>query len=404
VGITASATAASAPQTLTLTSINTYEPGFAQVIKDFQAANPSITINASYEAPSTQYSTQIGTEFAAGSGDDLVYLLPGNGNIDAVWPFALKGYLLNLSNQPWVKSLYKPVASLYKYKGKTYAWDFGSSTSSSISYNETYFAQHHLKVPATFSQLLTLCKTIAKLNEIPISWGGGSGPVDINNLESMAEDTVFANDPSWLKQRAANKTTFVKTAGWRQALNQILQMQTAGCFQPGVAGLSLPAMVSQFGSGQAAMMFTYGGLNALASQADPSLKAGIFPPPGVTPATTRVDLAPAGGLGIWDKSPHIAADEAFVKFLAQPAEMQKFTTLNDLISPQEETTGKIPPAYSTLAPFFKAHKTRPTAIWQWPNISMETLAGEQVMGLFTNQLTVTQILQDLDNDWKGTTG
>lgn len=406
-GATAVASAAvhraAAQVTLTLTSINTYQPGFTQVIKNFEHANPSITINPTYGVAGPQYTTQVATQFAGGSGDDLVYVLPGNGSADAVWPFAKQGYLLNLSTQSWVGSMYKPVKSLYSLKGKVYSWDLGSSTNAVLNYNMGYFATHSLSVPTTFSQLLTLCGKIAALGQIPIAWGAASSPVDINNVISLAGNTVFAATPNWLTLRAENKTTFANSPGWKQALAQIGQMQNAKCFQPGVAGVQLPQMLGEFGSGQAAMMFTYGGLGALVNASNPSLKIGQFNPPGVTAKKSALTLSPAGGLSVWSKSPHVAAAEAFLKFLAQPTQSEVFATLNDLISPKDESTGHIPAAYAGVASYFKEHRTVPTAAWEWPNTSMENLAGDQVAGLFTGQSNSSQVLAQFDTDWTSST-
>ena len=295
--------------------------------------------------------------------------------------------------------MYKPVKPLYAYKGKVYSWDLGSSTNAVLNYNEGYFSSHSLRVPTTFAQLLTLCKKISAFGQTPISWGGARRRSTSTTSSASRATRSSPSTPNWLKLRGANKTTFAKSAGWKQALQQILQMQSAKCFDAGVAGLQLPQMLSEFGSGQAAMMFTYGGLDALVSAGNPSLKIGQFNPPGMTAKQSALTLSPAGGLGIWAKSPNAAEAEAFIKFLAQPDPERG---VRDAERPHLAARRDRPATFLRHTPgvasYFKAHKTVPTAAWEWPNTAMENspAAGD---GPVHRSVNADPDLQQFDTDW-----
>jgi raffinose/stachyose/melibiose transport system substrate-binding protein len=389
-----SASAAPAQTTLTLYSIATYQPGFEQVISDFEKAHPNIKIDPQYQVVSN--TSTLNTEFAAGHGTDIVYMAPGNGGTSSVWPFARDGYLLNLSNASWANGMYQPTKPLYMYKGKVYAWDMGES-STLLSYNQDYFTAHNLTLPTTFDQLLTLCKTISAQGEIPISWGAASTAVNIGDLTSLAVSNVTF--PQWLQQRSASKTTFQESAGWRNTVEEITKMNSAGCFQQGAAGLQLTQMITQFSSGKAAMLFTYAGLDAALMKEDPNLHIGMLVPPGPTEKSTRLSITSAGGLGIWSKSPNKAAAETFLNFISKPNESAEFAKLNVLISADQERSGQVPSYYSQVEPYYKQQRTTSTPVWQFPNLEMANTAGAQVTGLFTGQTTVDQLLADLDQDW-----
>jgi ABC-type glycerol-3-phosphate transport system substrate-binding protein len=218
----------------------------------------------------------------------------------------------------------------------------------------------------------------------------------MNDVVSLAGNTVFSKDKNWYKQLLAHKTTFSGTPGWHRALQQVVDMKAANCFDPGVAAIQLPQMLTDFGSGQSEMMFTYGGLNALVLQQDPHLNIGMFSPPGDTAASTTLTTQPSGGMAMWSKTPHKAAALAFLKFMAQPKEIEIFDKLNYLISPADARAGSPPGFYAQLKPFFKSGKIVSAMVSEWPNTQIEPQAGAEMTGLFTGQEMPAQILTDMD--------
>lgn len=385
----------STKQTLTLSALTTYQPGLTPIIKEFEQAYPNITIKPTFTAATPDYISLLSTEFAGGNAPDVVMLLPGS---EQVWPYAQHGYLVDLSDASWAKDTTSSAKPVVSYQGKIYAQDDGSQAWP-VSYNEEYFSTHHLQVPTTFSQLLSLCRSIASTGEIPIAYAGGNGPSQVNSLDSVVGSTVFDSQPDWMALRQANKTTFASTPGWVTAAREFVQMQNAKCFEPGVAGVQIPDMQSEFGSGKAAMMFSSTALDAGVTQTNPSLRIGMFPVPGVTAQQTRVSVITGDTLAISAKSQHIAAAEQFLDFVASPKEAAQYAQANNLLSPAQERSGKLPAAYAGLAKYYENGLTVPTRIWEWPNSQFSTLAGQQMVGLFTGQLSVQQFVSSLDSDW-----
>ena len=386
-----------APVTITLQAQQTIQQGLDPLIAAFQLSHPQIKVQASYYTPASPQETQVPIRLAAGNGTDLVQAISASSGPDSVWPMSKSGLLADLSKQPWASQTLPVDKPLYSYGGKLRALDLGFSALAVLSYNKDYFASNHLSKPTTFAQLLTLCKTIAAAGQIPIAFGGGNVFVDMNDLVSLAGNTVFSGDKNWYTKLLAHKTTFAGTAGWTRALQMILDMKGASCFDPGVAGDALPTMLSQFGSGQAAMMFTYGGLNALVLKQDPNLHVGMFTPPGDTAASTTLTTQPSGGMGIWSKSTHQAPARTFLAFLAQPKNLEIFDSLNFLMSSADARKGTPPSFYAELKPSFKAGKVVSAIVSEWPNTQIEAAGGADVQGLFTGQKTIPQILADFDN-------
>jgi raffinose/stachyose/melibiose transport system substrate-binding protein len=382
--------------TIKMAMSTTYKPGFDILIANFGRVFPDIKVEPTYYVAGAPFATAVTTQFAAGNGSDVVWTTGARTGPTSVWPFAEAGYLADLSKSPWVKRLFTGTKGQYTYKNKVYSWDFGLSALALLSYNKDFFQQNSLKIPTTFSGLLSLCRRISGLGKIPIAWAGASQAVNTNNVVSLAGNTLLSSDPKWLQKRTAKTTTFASTNGWRRALQQVMDMKNAGCFSPGVAGVPLPQMLSQFASGQAAMMFTYAGLNGQVLQQSPTLKVGMFAPPGDTAASTRLTAQAAGGVAIWSKSPNKQAAQTFVNFLAREKQSRLFAKINYLISPFDALKGNLPTAYADLAPWFKSNKVIPTITAEWPNTQFGTVVGASIQGLFTGQKTIDDVLKDMD--------
>jgi raffinose/stachyose/melibiose transport system substrate-binding protein len=395
-GAASSGSSSLAPATLKLSSLQTYQPGMDRVVADFEKAYPQVKINVSYYQSGDPYTTTVSTQFSAGNGPDIVMMAGGRASPVSVTAFARAGYLADLSGQPWVAGMYAPTKSNFQFGGKVYARDLGLSPLAAISYNQDYFNRHHIAVPTTFAQLLGVCKTISAQGKVPISWGAGTQAVNSNNLVTIAGGTVFASDPGWLARAEAGRTTFASTAGWRDAVQEIADMKTANCFSPGVAGVPVAQMVSDFAGGSAEMMWTYGGSDGLVLQQTPGLKIGMFAPPAPDAADSRVTVQAYGALGVNAKSPSQAQAEAFLNFVSSPAELRAYCSLNQLISGTDAAAGRITGVYAGLKPYFTGNKVLGDPTAQWPSTSMNTNAGASLQGLFTGQKSVSQVLSDLD--------
>ena len=399
----ASATAASAQPkagpsgSVSFAMATTYQPGFDILIANFKRVYPNIDIKPSYYVSGAPFSTAVTTQFTAGNGPDLTWVTGARTGPTSVWPFAEAGYISDLSKRPWVKRMFPGDKAQYMYKGKVYGYDFGLSILALPAYNKDFFAQNRLSVPKTFAQLLTLCRTIAGMGKIPIAWAGGSAAVDTNNLVALAASTVTGPDPKWLQRRLNHQTTFASTPGWRRAVQMIVDMKNANCFGPGVEAVQIPQMQQQFASGQAAMMFTYAGLNAQVAQINPNLKIGLFPPPADNnPANTWLTAQAAGGLGLNTKSGNKAAALTFLDFLGREKQQRLFAKINYLVSPYDALKGNLPGIYADLKPWFASNHVVSTITAEWPNTQFGTLTGASIQGLFTGQKTVDAVLADMD--------
>ena len=206
-------------------------------------------------------------------------------------------------NKPWVKWSVPLVTSLDKYGQGLYAFSpqlalFGIFT------NDDLFQKLGLKVPQTFPQLLDLCRSAKAAGTTAIiSQRGRAG--SRNFLVDLAVGTVYGKDTHWAGGQRAGKVSFDGTPGWHQALQEYIDMNDAGCFQPGVIGTTLPSANAQFAQGQGLMAATVSSNKGLIDAGDPQFRISFHPFPGGTGPnqTTTFSTSRRGSVSMRTRAP-----------------------------------------------------------------------------------------------------
>ena len=101
--------------------------------------------------------------------------------------------------------------------------------------NDDLFKKLGLSVPQTFPQLLALCQRAKADGTVALELDAGN-PGDLGlDIVELAVATVYGKDKSWPAELRSGTVTFDGTPGWRQALQELIDMNNAGCFQPGAS-------------------------------------------------------------------------------------------------------------------------------------------------------------------------
>ena len=165
--------------------------------------------------------------------------------------------------------------------------------------NDALFQKLGLKVPETFQQLLTLCQRARAAGTSAVVMDGASTTGMALLLENLAVAPVFGQDPRWNTDLKNGKSTFDGSAGWHQALQEFVELNDAGCFQPGVTGTSLAAEETEFAQGQGLMApgpVTAKGV--IASAAGTSAFSFHQFPGGATPTETTTYVGASNSVGV----------------------------------------------------------------------------------------------------------
>jgi raffinose/stachyose/melibiose transport system substrate-binding protein len=384
--------------TLNMLYNGVYEPAWSVLIKNFEHAYPNITVNVTYG--STADVSQVeATELAAGTGPDLLWVTPGCGSPVAVCVLAKAGDLAPMIDKPWAKRSLRLVTSLEKLNGALYAFQpifspYGVFT------NDGLFAKLGLKVPRIFSQLLAVCKEAQADGTWAMDISGASQTTVGFTILGLATPLVFGQGTHWTAALRGGTVSFDGTAGWRQALQEFVDMSNAGCFEPGAAGANGEALFAQ---GQGLMNEGSSSHKGAIDTFLPQFSYTFHPFPATTAPgqpLAFLELNPALGVNAHSSAQNQAAAQTFVDFVARPKQDALYARITGGLTQDEFLKGQIPAFTSDFGTIFKDHEyvVQPLLALGNPKV-WETLLTDGI-GLITGQLTPDGMLQAMDAAWK----
>ncbi|MFT4123131.1 MAG: ABC transporter substrate-binding protein [Microbacteriaceae bacterium] len=281
------------------------------VIASFEEDYPDITITPTYVAPADMQQT-MRTQFAAGTMTDLTWVWPGNGNVGAIDVIAPAGYLVDLSDEPWVEDLPDDVRDLSSVDGATYAF-MTQLTAWGALYNQDAMDAAGLEIPTTWSEVLQFCADAKSLGLSAYALGTATNYETQNTPYSLYPELVETGDADGLTALADGEATFADTA-WKTVIEKTQEMAEAGCHNDGFQGTDVDTAHNLWAAGDSLAITSIGQYLSI-----PDATVTIAPLPGTDDASaSEVGLAPFGGLAINAASDKIDAAKVFVEYMATP--------------------------------------------------------------------------------------
>lgn len=376
----------------------TAQAGWQKVIDDFEKANPDVEVNPTF-APFASFFQLVSTQLQANAGPDVFYVPPGSSLSLSLQNAAANGTLAPLDDRPFAKDIAPAYKDVVTHDGKVYGLVNGVFTSFMLT-NQDAFAELGLTPPKTMDELLSMCKTITDKGFTPVAIGGGFPPDLVNLMGMLLPNYVDGPDPSWIDQRNQDKVKFADSKGWREALQRIIDMKDAGCFDKGVAGASRESATALFTSGKALMYPIIQPQLATVLAAKPAFKWSVAPLPGDGPDTTYLSTQVDPLVGINAKSKNMPLAQKFIDFVATPQESRAYNAAQQTVAPADFSAGKFPEFMAPLADSFKPGGNNVVGEPNdWKSASTNTTLSTDLAGLLTGQKTVDQILTDLDDTY-----
>lgn len=238
--------------TLTLWVLSDIAPYFKGIAADFQKANPNVTITVRDYA-NEAYKTAVQVGVASNQPPDIFYNDPG----EASFKFVRDGQVMDLTaaakNAGWDKTL-KGTVGAFTLDGKIWGLPY-TQQSKFMYYSKEIFAKEGVRIPLTFTALLTTCKSLKAKGITPISFGNSERWPGIHYMtilnQKVVGDAQIASDYS-LKPAADKLFT---DAGYANALQRLKDMQDAGCFNSAVNSVNPEIARATFYTGKSAMTF-----------------------------------------------------------------------------------------------------------------------------------------------------
>ncbi len=149
------------------------------------------------------------------------------------------------------------------------------------------FAKLGLKVPQTFAQLLAVCRAAKAPRHVRGDSRRGECRLRDGAARPRRSALVYAKDKhAGSLELKAGTVTFDGSPGWHKALQEFVEMNSAGCFQPGVTGTTQGAAEAEFAQGQGLMLPYNSGVKGAIDALDPQFPGFSVRPrprPGLRP-------------------------------------------------------------------------------------------------------------------------
>jgi raffinose/stachyose/melibiose transport system substrate-binding protein len=387
--------------TISMLITTTGQSGWQVLIPNFERVYPNITVTATYATSGTGINQLETTELAGGNAPDLLAVSPGCGQPLSICKLAKAGYLAPLINEPWAKRSLPLATSLDKYGQGLFAFT-PAVDPEGIFTNDALFKKLGLSIPQTFPQLLTVCQKAKADGTAALVFAGGTPFTTF--MAELSVGTVYAKDKTWLAELRAGKTTFEATAGWHQALQEVIDMSNAGCFQPGALGTSSSDALADFAQGQGLMTMQLCSFKGEIDLDGPQFPFSFHLFPGGTSPTqirTLVNLSASLGINAHSSAANQAAAKAFIDFIARPKQNALYAqTIGGLTQYQflkQQVSGFMGSDIATMIED-RAWVVNPLETF-W-NASVLTVLQQDGAGLLTGQVSIDDFLNAMDAAWK----
>ena len=299
-----------------------------------------------YQAES--YNNQLTTQLQGGNAADLMVLIPGGGQAVTVTTIAeaasssLSVRHLLRSSPPDRKAC---SASTARSTGSPRPWrrpPWCGTGRAARAWGSRSTRPHTKRCSRTAPRPAMGGKTVMVV----------AGAISFNTgllAATMSATRVYQQDPDWNEQRNAGDVTFADS-GWRDVLEDIVEMNDAGCFQDGVAGGTFDSITQGLG-GQTALSAPVPGSAAAQINQGAGLELNVqaFPPAKGQEPYAVVSASYAWAINAAAEDDAKASAQAFLDWAAEPEQAQTFADLSGLIPISGATA-------STVSTGVRAHR------------------------------------------------
>ncbi|BBC38524.1 hypothetical protein SGFS_098180 [Streptomyces graminofaciens] len=383
-------------KTLTLASQD--QGSIDAVVKAFEKANPGVKVR--YTVTGTdQYQQQIRTQLSSGTAPDVMSVWPGNGNAAATQVLAKPGYLLDLSDQPWVAKLPDAVRDMTEYENKTYTALFGLNGIGAI-YNTQAMEKAGLTPPDTWTDLLAFCRAAKAKGTPAFALGIQDGWVDQLVQYALVATTVYGQDRDFDKKMQAGQATFAKSP-WTTALDKYLTMEKTGCFQKKPLGTSYEASQQLAATGKTLGIVQGNWVVTLLKQKNPKATFTLKALPATdNPSETLMPAGAGAGYAINAKAKNKELALKFVNFVMSPEGMNTFVKKQGSLPTLPDTGFAADPSLAEVTKFVEADRTVPFMDQLWPSAKVGQTLVSGIQEIFSGQSTPGKLLDEMDTHYK----
>ena len=386
--------------TLTIEYDAAYKSALEPVVKEFQSKYPTAHVKIDYVGGGNILQV-VSTQAQSGTLPDIFLTVPGpaGGGGFTVGTLASQGYLGDLSDTTWAAKIpdtWKPAVS---FNGKVYAYP-GTLQGLGAIYNTTLLDKLGLKVPTTWTGLLSLCTAATNKGVYAFAQGLNDGTSAQMIYIDLSGSLVYGPNPKFLSEMKAGHVVF-KDSPWRDVFTKYKQMGDAGCFGKGALGRDRTQAVQEVAAGHALALVDVGAQLTTLKAQGPTNDYTLDPLPATDdPSKTYSQAAPGYTIAVSATAKNPAAAKAFLNILAEPKFINSYSSAFSGVPAIPNSDFVAPANLETLTKALSGGKSTDYSDQGWSG-DLALVGQSEVQKLILGKHTVAQVLEALQASYKG---
>lgn len=311
---------------------------------------------------------------------------------------ASSGYLLDLTEQSFVKKYAHSGLSAYITNDKIYATPL-QSWYEGIFYNRKIFADNGISVPKTLDQFIAVHKDLMDKGIKPQTMGAQSWEPMMKQSIGVVNNEFYSDPANKDFDIGFNEGKAFLADSWLAAVTAWSKVIEEGCLTPDMLDLTYDQALSEFASGGAAMWESgpWAINDIIRINPDIEKDLGMFPIPGLSEGEGWLVGGPGSALAINAKSKHIEQALTVLDMTATPEAQKaliKDTAGSSFLVGVSVDLGDI---YSDCQGAFQAGNVYApwVTVWEFGNAIVEEY-GKSLKEVLAGTKTIEQALKDAD--------
>jgi raffinose/stachyose/melibiose transport system substrate-binding protein len=290
---------------------------FNELIQEFEKLHPNVTIK---QVIVPEPMTVLKARIARGDSPDLFITYPIEQDYKVR---AEKGYLLDLSNEPFIKNIQPTIQNRYLINGKMYGAAL-TQNAVGVLYNKDHFEELNLSVPNSWNSFVQVLKELKSNGKTALVMPNKDvNQASIFNLNLVANEFETSY---WEK----DEFSIVSDPRWRKISEKTLTVLSY--VQPNSFEDSYYEVNEKFANGEGSMYIMGTWALTMIEKSNPYLNYGIFP----FPVSNQTDQNVLGGVDIGfaisADTKHPEEAKAFLAFLISKENAQRISSFEGSIS------------------------------------------------------------------------
>jgi len=340
-----------------------------------------------------EYYDVLTTQLKNGTGPDIIEV---GGDTKSL---ANSGYLLDLTDQQFVKSYAHSGLSAYITNGKIYATPL-QSWYEGIFYNKKIFRENGISVPKSLDQFIEIHKALAEKGIKPQTMGAGSWEPMMKQSIGIVNNEFYSNPANMNFDDEFNEGKAFLADAWLDAVTAWSKVIDQGCLTPDMLDVSYDEALYEFASGGAAMWESgpWAVNDILGINPEMESDLGMFPIPGLSEGTGWLVGGPGSALAINAKSKHVEKALKVLDLTATPEAQKALIKDNAGSSFLVGVSVDLGDIYKDCEEAFQAGNVYApwVAVWEYGNNIVEGY-GKSLQEVLAGKKTIEQALKDADD-------